>query len=423
MAFRKDPKEKKEKTGFARLKYGADEEIWEEEEEIASKPRKNKKKPRPFVRAAAVLVLAAAVVGIWMARDSLLMGQMGDWFQTRIAGFQVGDGYPTRITGSQVLPTNLRSADGMAVTLSDTALTVLNTTAKPVFSRQHSFSNPRMYLESGRYFLYNLGGTGYRMETVSKTQLSGTADGNIQCAALADNGRFALATQGSGNASKLTVYLENGEVQYTYSFYDSYISAVDLSRDGTRGVVSVVTTNNGAMRSVLYLFDFSKEQPVAAANAENNLILFLHWGDNDAVTAIGDTAVLYGSVSAFSQNPESAFSSKAYEGAGLTACSMQESTACLVLYDGEYSTVLCLDGVSEPVQVRLEGRAVSCSQYADSLAVLCGGQAVVLDTATGERLASAPVGNDAHAIALSSSSTAYLLGISDLKMIDFKAES
>lgn len=70
-----------------------------------------------------------------------------------------------------------------------------------------------------------------------------------------------LATQGEGNASKLTVYLQNGEVQYTYAFYDSYISAVTLSRDGTQGVVSTVSTNNGAMQSVLHLFDFSKETP------------------------------------------------------------------------------------------------------------------------------------------------------------------
>ena len=87
MAFRKDPKEKKEKTGFARLKYGADEEIWEEEEEPAPKPRKEKKKPRPLLRVVVILALAVVVVGVWMARDSLLMGQMGDWFQTRIAGF------------------------------------------------------------------------------------------------------------------------------------------------------------------------------------------------------------------------------------------------------------------------------------------------------------------------------------------------
>ena len=423
MAFRKDPKEKKEKTGFARLKYGVDEEIWEEEEEPAPKPRKEKKKPRPLLRVVVILALAVVVVGAWMARDSLLMGQMGDWFQTRIAGFQVGDGYPTRITGSQVLPSNLRSSDGMAVTLSDTALTVLNTTAKTVISRQHSFSAPRLCMNGGKYLVYNLGGTGYQIETISKTVLTGNAEGNIQCAALAQNGRFALATQGEGNASKLTVYLQNGEVQYTYAFYDSYISAVALSRDGTQGVVSTVSTNNGAMQSVLHLFDFSKETPVSTVTVSNNLILALHWGDNDSITAIGDTAALYGMLYDFSQNPASAFTSVEYDGATLAAYTMQNSTTCVVFYDGEHSSVVCMDGKNSPMRTELEGKAISCSLYGDSAAVLCDSQVTVLDAATGERLAEKEVGRNAHAVALSSSSTGYVLGINEIKFVDFKAVS
>lgn len=420
MAFRKDPKEKKEKTGFARLKYGADEEIWEEE---APPEPKKKKKSRPWLRVVVILVAAVLVVGLWMARDSALMGRFGDWVTTRMAGLQAGDGYPARITGSQVLPTNLRTADGMAVTLSDTALTVMNSTASPIISRQHSFSNPRMCMASGRYFVYNLGGTGYRMETISKTVLTGTAEGNIQCAALAQSGRFALATQGTGNASKLTVYLENGEVQYTYSFYDSYISAIALSRDGAKGVVSAVTTKNGAMHSVLYLFDFSKEAPVANIEIENNLILFLHWGDNDAITAVGDTGVYYGTAPAFERDAATAFTSMTYDGASLAAYTAQGSEACVVLYDGETSTVLCIDGVNASVQVELEGKAVSCSLYGHSAAVLCGSEVTVLDTATGEKLASADVGRDAHAVALSSSSTGYVLGINEVKTVDFKSAS
>lgn len=89
MAFRKDSKEKKEKTGFARLKYGVDEEIWEEE---APPELKKKKKPRPWLRVVVILVAAVLVVGLWMARDSALMGRFGDGLPLAwpAAG---GDGY------------------------------------------------------------------------------------------------------------------------------------------------------------------------------------------------------------------------------------------------------------------------------------------------------------------------------------------
>lgn len=408
----------KKKLGYARLKYGEEEEIWEEESD-ASRENKKKKTVPPRVqllrRVGCILLAAVLVVALWMNRDSTFFHSLGDWFHTRLVGLDTGGGYPTAITGTQVLPTNIMSTDGMAVTLSDTALTIQNATAKTVVSRQHSFSEPRMCAAGGRWLVYNLGGTGYRVESISKTVLTGSTGGNIQAAAIAPSGRFALVTQTADNASRLTVYMANGEVQYTYSFYDAYITAVALNGDGTRGVVATASTNGGALAGTLYLLDFSREDAVTQADAGDNLVLFLHWGDNGVVTAVGDTAALYGRAADFT------FETLAYESAVLAACSAEGSTVCLALEGGETPELVLLGGQA-PVRAALPAPASSCSVFGGSAAALADGLALVVDTATGELLAQADVGRGVQAVAMSSESTAYVLGISQIRFFDFEEQ-
>ncbi len=410
---------KDRKTGYARLKYGEEEEIWEEadSEELQPKTKRSlSPRKRALVRTICVLLVAVLAVALWLGRDSTFFTNIGDWFHTRLVGMDTGSGYPTSITGTQVLPTNLLACDGMAVTLSDTSLTVQNATAKRVFSRQHSFSQPRMCEAGGRWLVYNLGGTGYRVETISKTVLTGTAEGDIQAVALAPNGRFALVTQTSDNASRLTVYMANGEVQYTYSFYDALITAVTLNNNGTRGVVSTVSTENGALSGTLYLLDFSKEQAEATFRAGDNLVLFLHWADNGSLMAVGDTAALYGSVSDFT------FKNFEYGSASLCAYAAGENLVCLGLKGSAAPEAVFLGG-EEPVRAELEEPPVSCSLFGGNAAVLTEERLMVLDTATGELLSVSEAERGARAVAMSSESTAYLLGVSDIRFCDFDSQA
>ena len=113
--------------------------------------------------------------------------------------------------------------------MSDTALTVLNGSAKEMFSARHSYNDPAVSEASGRYLLYNAGSTGYRVETSSGTEISGTSDSSITTGVICDSGKFALAVQPSDYASELRVYNKNGSLQYKYSFADSYITAVALN--------------------------------------------------------------------------------------------------------------------------------------------------------------------------------------------------
>ena len=90
---------------------------------------------------------------------------------------------------------------------------------------------------------------------------------------------------------------------------------------------------------------------------------------------------------------------------------------CIALQGGESPETVVL-GKGEPVRVALEEKAVSCSVYGGTGAVLSAGNVIAFDLSTGERLAQAAVGRDARAVALSSESTAYVLGVSDIRFCD-----
>ena len=212
-----------------------------------------KKKPRVsklLYRIIAALLIAVVLLIILENKDNLTPENIGNWIRTKAVGFGFGDGYPAELTGSTALAGNFGAADGNLYVVSDTALTVLNGSAKEMFSARHSYNDPAVSEASGRYLLYNAGGTGYRVETSSGTEISGTSDSSITTGVICDSGKFALAVQPSGYASELRVYNKNGSLQYKYSFADSYITAVALNTDGTRAAVASTITQVRSFRAL-----------------------------------------------------------------------------------------------------------------------------------------------------------------------------
>ena len=120
--------------------------------------RRQRRLPGWVYRIVAVLLIAVLGLVLYVNRGNLTPEKIGDWVQERVVGMGVGDGYPAAITGSQVLACNFTSASGDVVMVSDTHLTALNSTAKEVLSRQHSFSFPILRLNGDQALLYNLGG-------------------------------------------------------------------------------------------------------------------------------------------------------------------------------------------------------------------------------------------------------------------------
>ena len=335
----------------------------------------------------------------------------------QITGTGEGDGYPVAITGSSVSEGNFLSAEGNAVALSDTALTILGPSGQELFSQRHSYNQPILKAASGQYLLYNQNSTGYMVVSGTQLHLESSTEQDILAGAIAPNGRFALATQGADGATDVTVYLATGEEQFTYSFAQDYVTALALNADGTWAMVCSVRAQGGQLVSKVTVFDLNSPTPAAEFESQDNLLLAAYWGENGMLYAVGDSALLR------ARSGELSFSEYGYQGRTPTAFQFAGGQCYLSLSAYEHAgacTLLVFRGLEEPVQAQAEERIVSLSVSGGTVGALLDQQLVLFDAATGQELARAEAGSDAKSIALSSESAAYVLGVSEIRRLQVR---
>lgn len=381
----------------------------------AEHPALQEERPAPKVskslyRIAAILLAAVVVLVVLENWENLSPGNIGEWIRTKAVGFGFGDGYPVSLTGSEADPGNFGSDNGNVYVVSDTALTVMNSSAKELFSARHSYNNPAVSEAASRYLLYNIGGTGYRVETSAGTQVSGAANCDITAGVICNSGKFALAVQPADYAAELRVYMKDGSQQYSYLFADTYISAIALNSDGTRGAVASVFSRSGAIVSRITVLDFSKEEPVAEYESEGNLIMDMMWSDSNRIIAVGDTQTLV-------SDTKFNFSAYNYDGREVTAYCLTDSRAIVSVsnysYGGSSTLLVFKDGIT-PVEAELSGRAEWISSAGSKAAALLADGVVSVDLSTGVIEALCDISADTKAVAMADEGTVYLLGVKEI---------
>lgn len=374
--------------------------------------------PRWLYRVILILLVAVAGLLVWFNRDNLSPGNISGWIQSKVVGMGVGDGYPAALSnGRSVARGNFFSLEKNAVVISDTSLTVLNSTAKELARRQHSFSNPVGKAWGQRVLIYNLGGTGYQVESISKEGNRRIADANIVAGAISGNGRVALATESPGYLSRMTVYKENEKAFYTYDFSEYYVTHIALNRSGTKAAVAGVTAKNGGLVSAVYLFDFSNPKPTVQLTYQENMVLSLDYGQNGAIVAVGDrlTSVISenGNKTDYSYGTQSFVDSAVENGRTALVLAPYENapTASLILLDSQGKQAASLP---------LGQSADSVSLYGDTAAVLLADNEIRAYSASGGvEKGVCDSGEDARAIALRDESSVYILGFSEIRMARF----
>ena len=386
-------------------------------EHPALKPKKNGMHVSKSVyKIIAVLLLAALLLVVLENREELTPGNITNWIRTKAVGFGFGDGYPTDLTGSTADPGNFGSADGNAYVVSDTALTVMNGSAKELFSVRHSYNNPAVSVAGGRYLIYNAGGNGYQIATASGTELESTSESDITAAAVSESGKFALALQPADYAAELCVYMKDGTQQYSYKFADTYVSAIALNHDGTRGAVASVTSQSGELLSRITVLDFSEEEPMAVYECSGNVILGLMWSATNRVIAIGDMQTVV-------SDAQFNFDTYDYEGRTVTAFDMFGSRAVVSVSNyafGGDSTLLVFENNAKPEEIELPGRAEWISCRGTKAAVLLPESVVSADLSLGKLEAVCDITADTKCVALADESSVYLLGVREIRKENLK---
>lgn len=390
--------------------YAADAD--KEESHNSAPQQKNRKeslKPKTIIRMAIICLGAALAVLVFLNWDNFAPENLMLWFRTKIMGTGVGDGYPVSIKGNSADSSNFLNYDGNCAVLSDTTFTVTSSTGKEIMNFRHSYNNPGMALSQNRFLLYNTGGTGYALVNTEETEKKQATD-KITVGDIAKNGRYALVTQPADYASQLSVYLPGGTRKYVYEFADSYVSAMSINNDGTKGIVSAVQSESGKLYSTVYVFDFNSEEPVASFVSQDNLISAVAYSRGGTAYAVGDEKTVF-------FNGKDEFSEYDYGKKTLTAVSADESSV-LVSVSGYARngpcTILAFTGQAQPYEIESQEYISALSAYGNSFAAL-GSNTVFSYDYSGKLLGTTPAGYDAKGISLANERDVYILGVREIR--------
>lgn len=389
-----------------------------DEKKALSGKFRERRVPRWVYRVILILALCALAVLGWYNRANLTPENALQWVQSHVVGLGAGDGFPQQISGSSVAPKNFASEDKNIVLASDTALVVYNSTARELLNQQHSYSNPILKVNGSRVLLYNLGGKSCEVETVGNgNPLKLNTDQNILGGALSSNGRSALITAADGYCGMMTSYTASGQVLSYYWFSDYYPTAVALNSDGTKAAVAGVSAKNGELVSAVYIIDLSSGKTVQpAAVFTGNMISAVFWDTESTVAAIGDTGVSFLNPSTNAKNDFS------FNGSKLTSYCSDSGRIALGLapYEGSSNQkLLVLDKSGNQIYSRqIDGKIQSVSLLGQTAAALSDGKVYFQSLASASPGTVQNAGNDASAIALKDEGAAYVLGISEIRIVN-----
>lgn len=362
----------------------------------------------------AVCMVAVVIAASWsrIAPDKLIGNLKSGAFSTG-----TGKSYPCDIVGTTVDDGNFSMFMNNISYVSDTSFIACNSTAKEVINRQIGYNSP-MYIQNGEYgMIYNLGGTGYRIETTSETALKDDTSDNIITADITPKGVFGLVTQDKGYLSKLTVYNADHSQKFAYSFSEYYVTGLSISDDGSYAAVSGVTTDNGTVMSALYILDFTKSEPVSLLKFKDNMFYKVKIFDNGNVACIGDSAI-----EVVNSNYKD-HKSYSFDGSELTQYKIDKGSGIALSLsrtaDGHSCDLVYINNNGDKVSQTATNMKISgMDVYGDKICVLSYGKVYVYSRNGNKYNVELDAGVDARALVMESESRAYILAVSQIRVID-----
>ncbi|MEE0913533.1 MAG: DUF5711 family protein [Ruminococcus sp.] len=365
-----------------------------------------------------IALAAGLIVFAFANKDKLTWDNISNWWTYDVLG-NAGNGYPVNIVGSEVSSGNFSVNQGHVAYASDTSFVTLNSTGSEISNIQLRYSNPAMKSSSNRYLTYGIGGTGYQIQSIDSMLYSGEAEGVIYTGDISSNGVYCLVTEGNGYFSTLYVYNSNNNRIFKYSFSEYYINTIALNSNGTGCIACGVTTENGAVKTGVYILDFSHEEPKAKYEIKDDMAIDCKYLNDNRMVVVGETA------SYIIKNGDEQYVTQSYEGKTLVnyCFSPDTNTYALALSrngDGR-SCVLerYNDNGEKTCTINTETGADSLSIYKGTIAVLDGNKAYGYDN-SGNQTFACDTGTGSKSIILTSDSHAYVLSVNQVRYFDLK---
>lgn len=245
----------------------------------AQRLRERRRKQMIIACAAAALILAAAVLILAKVLPGSGGGQNGQERQS--------EGFPYSINANLVRDMQMFGPDVLLLT--EESVTVLDASGKEVSRLPHTYKRPAMNLRAGRLIVYDRGGRKLRIQNRKKILLEKELGADIITCAVGRGGNFAVVTRAENAAGFLTVYDKNVNEVFKWRSSKDYIMNVALSDDGKYAAAVVTGSEAGKLYSRAYVFDFSKETPLAELSYPDASLFDVAFSGKSTVLVAGDT--------------------------------------------------------------------------------------------------------------------------------------
>lgn len=388
------------------------------EREEKKKKTKVKFKKKRIIIASLILVVLVGFVYILTNNDRLSMHNIINFIKYEIFNLNSDERFPVELQGETVTPGNFQRMGQDLCYVSNSKLQTLNNYGVSMLTTQHGYSSPVLVCSDKYSLVYNLGGTGFQINSLDDHEYTGTAENNIVVADIVKNGTYALVTQSDGYLSKLYVYDDDNDKIFAYSFADYYITAVSLKSNGKMAVVSGISALNGSEIASLYVLDFTRSSPVQFVELEDTIIYEVQYLGGTYAAAIGSNGAYVINTGNGSVNHTP------YEGKTLTAYTFNTDTDTFSVSlsrsgDGRNCDIYSFssDGsLSKSFSTDL--KVISISSYKSRVALLTTDH-IYLYSKGGDQVGRKSAGIAPRSVVLYTSADAYVLETSEIRGVSF----
>lgn len=368
-----------------------------------------------------VALAAGLIVFAFANRDNLTWDNISNWWTYDVLG-NAGNGYPVNLIGTEVKSGNFAVNQNHVAYASDTSFVTLNSTGSEIANVQLRYSKPVMKSSGNRFLTYGIGTTGYQIQDFDGMLYSGEAEGAIYTADISSNGVYGIVTEGGGYLSILYVFNSNNNRIYKYSFSEYYINSIALNSDGSGGIACGITSDNGAVKTGVYVLDFTKEEPVSQYSISSDTIVDCDYLNDNRAVLVGQSS------SYVIKRGEENYVTIKYDSKTLANYCFNPDTNSFALAlsksgDGRNCAIdIYNDNGERTSSVDTDYGAESISLYKGTVAVLDGNTAYGFNS-TGDLLYSFDTGTGSKRLILTSDNTAYVLSVNQVRYFDLSKNS
>lgn len=368
-----------------------------------------------------IALAAGLIVFAFANRDNLTWDNISNWWTYDVLG-NAGNGYPVNLIGAEVKSGNFSVNQGHVAYASDTSFVTLNSTGSEVANVQLRYSKPVMKSSGNRFLTYGIGKTGYQIQDFDGMLYSGEAEGAIYTADITSNGVYGIITEGSGYLSVLYVFNSNNNRIYKYSFSEYYINSITLNSDGSGCIACGITSDNGAVKTGVYVLDFTKEEPVSQYSINGDTIVDCDYLNDNRVVLVGQSS------SYIIKRGEENYVTVKYDSKTLANYCFNPDTNTFALAlsksgDGRSCVIeIYNDNGEKTSSIDTDYGAESISLYKGTVAILDGNTAYGFNS-EGTQLYSCDTGTGSKRLILTSDNTAYVLSVNQVRFFDLSKPS